>query len=216
MRTTINTKAIVLSSFPLRERSVMVSLLTEDMGYVRAIADGVRSTHSKLAPALVATSYGTYTLVRGSHDWRIRGGKEEGNAFYELSKESWEAYRFILSLLTSALHGEEHTSLLFNEVEALYESLLDPLTPSGAATLLAELRILSLFGVCDAKEIPSIARYGEYGVDALRAVLLEEGRAYELVKKGREALEIPMVYSSVWKKVELMEPEKSSTLARLK
>lgn len=188
MRTTISTSAIILSSRPLRERSVLVSLFTKDMGYVRAVADGVLSPQSKLSQALATTSYGTYTLVRGNHEWRIRGGKGEGNAFYELTGDAWRAYRRILLLLQEVLHGEEPAEVLFKEITALYSSLSDPLTPSATASMVAELRIFSLLGVLDATPFPFICEYGMYEGDILRVAVAHQSTVYELIKKGREAL----------------------------
>ncbi|MBX4206578.1 recombination protein O N-terminal domain-containing protein [Candidatus Parcubacteria bacterium] len=65
------TKGIVLGAWPLREADRTYSILTRDLGLVRASASGVRKEESKLRGALEPFVLSSVSLVRGKEYWRI-------------------------------------------------------------------------------------------------------------------------------------------------
>jgi recombinational DNA repair protein (RecF pathway) len=188
MRTTITVSGVVLSSYPVRERGRFVHLLTDTLGLVGARVDGVLSSSSKLAPALATTTYGTYTLVRGAHEWRIRGAQSTGNMFYELSalRDQWSAFQDILRLLRTTLHGEEHTSFFYEELLASFRALHDPFVLPSHVRLLAEARILAHLGFADVESIP----LHSYDADTMRALTSSWKSIETLVSRGKDAAHI--------------------------
>jgi recombinational DNA repair protein (RecF pathway) len=64
------TEGFVLSYTPLREADRVYSVLTRDLGLIRATATGVRKAASKLRGALEPVSLTTVSLVRGKEYWR--------------------------------------------------------------------------------------------------------------------------------------------------
>jgi DNA repair protein RecO (recombination protein O) len=65
------TKGLVLSARPAREADRVYSILTRDLGLVRASATGVRKEGSKLRGALEPFVISQVSLVRGKEFWRI-------------------------------------------------------------------------------------------------------------------------------------------------
>jgi recombinational DNA repair protein (RecF pathway) len=64
MRHKYSTTAIVLSRTPLAEASALVTLLTADVGLIRARAQGVRKPGAKMASALQTLIESDVMLLR--------------------------------------------------------------------------------------------------------------------------------------------------------
>mgnify|MGYP001567250827 CR=1 FL=1 len=73
MRYKYETRGIVLSRAPSGEANAFITLITPELGLVRARAQGVRKPGAKLAAALATFAESSLVLVRGKEDWRIAG-----------------------------------------------------------------------------------------------------------------------------------------------
>lgn len=118
------TKAIIIKSAPVGEANKYYFLLTEDLGFIRASAQSVRSDKSKLKGHLQDFCMVSISLVKGKDIWRITSVEtiECGNFLKETNKLI--AIKNIFSLLLRLLHGEEKNETLFNSVESFYNFLL--------------------------------------------------------------------------------------------
>ncbi|MBI2086833.1 MAG: recombination protein O N-terminal domain-containing protein [Candidatus Zambryskibacteria bacterium] len=105
------TRGIILSSRPIGEADRIYSVLTRDLGLVRARAAGVRKNISKLRGVLEPFVLSRISLVRGKDYWRVT---------------SAECLRAIpaaagiarpLALLEKLVQGEAHHPELFDAVE---------------------------------------------------------------------------------------------------
>lgn len=85
MRHKYLTRAIVLGRTGVRESGVLLTLLTEELGLVRARAEGLRKPGAKLASALQTLSESDVTLVRGKETWRLAGALLVRDRFRELT-----------------------------------------------------------------------------------------------------------------------------------
>jgi DNA repair protein RecO (recombination protein O) len=106
------TKGLILSERPLREADRLYSILTRDLGLVRATALGVRKEASKLRGALEPVSLSTVSLVRGKEHWRLTSAE-----FLKSFKKSKP-----LVLLEQLVAGEAVHPELFDAVEKHLES----------------------------------------------------------------------------------------------
>lgn len=111
------TKGLVISERPLREADRIYSILTRDLGLVRASALGVRKEPSKLRGALEPITLSTISLVRGREYWRITSAE----TIRRILPEN-EAARPLI-LLEKLVQGEAGNPDLFDAVES--ELLLD-------------------------------------------------------------------------------------------
>lgn len=111
------TKVLMLSERPIREADRIYSLLTRDLGLIRATAIGVRKEHSKLRGHLEPFSLSAVSLVRGKEYWRITSAEFIQN----ISSNSCIARP--LALLKKLVQGEAPHPELFNVVE---KAILSP------------------------------------------------------------------------------------------
>lgn len=105
------TRGLILSARPLREADRVYSILTRDLGLIRATALGVRKESSKLRGVLEPISLSTISLVRGKEYWRITSS--------ELIRKIPASPEILrpLALLDKLVQGEAHHAELFDAVE---------------------------------------------------------------------------------------------------
>lgn len=110
------TKGITLSYRPWREADRIYSILTRDLGLVRARALGVRKETSKLRGSLEPITLATVSLVRGKEHWRVTS--------VEMVKKVEPRPEILkpFALLEKLVQGEAAHPELFDAVEALLAS----------------------------------------------------------------------------------------------
>lgn len=158
MRYKYETRSIVLARSPLGEANASVTLLTQELGLVRARAQGVRARGAKLAPALATLVESSATLVHGREGWRIAGAVLEENWFerLRLAPPRTRASR-VCSLLLRLAAEDARDHGLFLVMRGFFEALVEfPEDTHEAAEVLAALRMLSMLGL-DVGEIPGEA-----------------------------------------------------------
>ncbi|MFZ2048846.1 MAG: DNA repair protein RecO [Minisyncoccia bacterium] len=115
------TPALVLSSQPYREADRLYSLLTKELGLIRASAQGVRKEHSKLRGSLEPISLSTVSFVKGKEFWRITSSSVDENISIKLSRDKklLKAISQALALLERMVQGETPHGELFDALEKL-------------------------------------------------------------------------------------------------
>lgn len=105
------TKGIVLSSRPLREADRIYSILTRDLGLLKASAIGVRKEVSKLRGNLEPISISKVSLVRGKEFWRITSA--------EIVRPVPPLLEIVrpMTLLEKLVQGEAVNAELFDAIE---------------------------------------------------------------------------------------------------
>jgi DNA repair protein RecO len=116
-----NTEGFVLDSIPIGEANKLYTLLTKDVGVIRATAQGVRLGKSKLRFSLQDFSHSKLSLVRGKDMWRITNAKSIEN-MYTLYARSPVLYALanIFSLIKRLVQGEEKNEALFSSVSEAF------------------------------------------------------------------------------------------------
>jgi DNA repair protein RecO len=109
------TEGIVLEKRAVGEASVRVTLLTEELGLVRASARSTRVPQSKLKYGLETLTLARFCLVRGKYEWRLTGVELPQRAFAENSRSRTTAGR-IAQLLLRLVTGEEPLPSLYKDV----------------------------------------------------------------------------------------------------
>lgn len=174
MRHKYETRGIVLSRTPIGEANVLVTLLTPDLGLVRARAQGLRRSGAKLAAALATFAESDVVLVRGKDTWRVAGAVLGENWSVRLGAAEPRARAARVSgLVLRLVAGEVRDPKLFQIIGGFFNALAAlPRETHEAAEMLAALRILAALGL-DAGEIPS----GEPAFAAALLAEMLEGRA---------------------------------------
>lgn len=156
MRHKYATRGIVLARTPLGEASALVAILTDELGLVRARAQGVRRPGAKLAAALATFSLSEMTLVRGKDGWRVAGAVLEERLTERLRNPDARARAGrIGGLLLRLTAGDERGGELFSLVYGFFEVLATrPAEEHDAAEVLSALGVLGLLGLDDATPFP--------------------------------------------------------------
>lgn len=110
------TKGITLSERPRRESDRVYSILTRDLGLLRATATGVRKGESKLRGMLEPVTLSSVSLVRGKEFWRITSSE----AIQRISISPFLARP--LALIESLVQGEASNQELFDALEGILVS----------------------------------------------------------------------------------------------
>jgi len=118
------TKAIIVKSIPIGEANKYYFLLTEDLGFIRASAQGVRLDKSKLKGHLQDFCLVSISLVKGKEVWRIVGVETLESESFLKNTNKLVAIKNIFNLLTRLLHGEEKNEALYQSIESSYNFLL--------------------------------------------------------------------------------------------
>ena len=148
MRHRYETRGIVLSRVPSGESSALVTILTPELGLIRALVSGIRAQGAKLAPALVTLAESSFILVRGKDSWRVAGAVCGENWCEELSPAARVRAARISGLLIRLVAGEAEDRELFPVVRSVFEALKSTHESSHEdIETLGALRILSALGL---------------------------------------------------------------------
>lgn len=149
MRHRYDTRGIVLARSPLGEANALVTLLTPELGLVRARAQSVRASGAKLSAALTTLTESSVILVRGKEGWRLAGAVPEEQWFLRLPhKAARERVARVSGLLLRLVAGEALDSELFPLMKGYLEALTTiPEEMHEASEVLAVLRILETLGL---------------------------------------------------------------------
>lgn len=113
MHDVVATRGIVLSKRTAGEANTLVSILTEELGVVRASARSARLERSKLRYGLEPLTQGRFSLVRGKHEWKITGTQGLSRPFLKASVSQRKTVGRIGRLLIRLIQGEEPVRELF-------------------------------------------------------------------------------------------------------
>ncbi|MDB5189470.1 MAG: repair protein RecO, repair protein RecO [Parcubacteria group bacterium] len=182
MRHKYTTPGIVLARSPLSEAGMLVTLLTPELGLIRARAEGLRKSGAKLAHALQTLNESELMLVRGKEGWRLTGAVLAQDRFGMLSRSARIRSARVASLLLRLVRGEASDPQLHQLFMEFVCALpgLSPEDEDSAESLIA-LRLLSALGVDAGSEPPE-----GYGVDAFSYAL--ENRKDLIVRINRGIL----------------------------
>lgn len=117
-----HTQAVVLSGTDIRDSDKLLTLLTEELGVVRAVAKGVRKETSKLRYMLTDLSAVHVSLVRGREMWRVTGA-EAPHGYPSLHTVHMQVLARLSALVQRLVAGEEQNTMLYRVVIVCRETL---------------------------------------------------------------------------------------------
>lgn len=151
------TEAIVLGSRASGESNRLFFLLTNELGFIVAAAQGIRELKSKLRFSLQDFGFVRVAMVRGKEMWRVTNA-EPVNGHHALLADGGKIFLVarVFSLLRRLLHGEERNEELFGAVRGvLYFLEREMLSDEEllALEIIMNLKILHHLGYGTDKEI---------------------------------------------------------------
>jgi DNA repair protein RecO (recombination protein O) len=185
MRHKYETRGIVLSRSSVGEANSLVTIITPSLGLVRARAQGVRKSGTKLAASLATFTESEMVLVRGKESWRVAGAVLQENWFVQMSESSRVRAARVSGLLLRFVAGEEYETRLFPIISEFFKALTTiPEDLSGAVEILAVLRILAVLGLDKGESIDESSGFTE---PVLSKILENRADYVARINKGIEA-----------------------------
>jgi DNA repair protein RecO (recombination protein O) len=161
------TEGVVLTKRTIGEAHALVSLLTHELGLVRARATSARAEVSKLRYGLEPLTHARFALVRGKHEWKLTGVEQVSQEFVRGSRDSRTRVGKIAKLLLRLIQGEERVPALYKTVAEGLRALSVAATAEDADAVetVLVLRILSHLGYLPHTKALSQFIEGEYSVE---------------------------------------------------
>ncbi|MEX2014070.1 MAG: recombination protein O N-terminal domain-containing protein [Parcubacteria group bacterium] len=131
------TRGVVLSERPMREADRIYTILTRDLGLIRATATGVRKEVSKLRGNIEPFSLASISFVKGKEFWRLTSAQLLKN----ISVSPGVARP--LSLIEKLVQGEDPHQELFDAVEDAVLSVCQPATLTRFDDEMFEVRLVA-------------------------------------------------------------------------
>ncbi len=150
------TEGIVLGTRLRGEASLLVDVLTPDLGLVTAIAQGVRKVTSKLRGHIGYGSVVRVSLVRGKEYWRLVSAERLLVAERAELLTKLRAFGRVLSLAQRLVHGEAPLEAAYYDLKDGWNLVLtSPLSSEelNNYSLLAGARLLAALGYLKRPEL---------------------------------------------------------------
>jgi DNA repair protein RecO len=110
------TRAFVLKSFQTKEADSSVVLLTENLGVIRAVAQGARKMESKMRQSIQDFSIVNVALVSGRTGWRLVNAGFIKNVYIDIkNKNLLESVCKVFNLINRLIAGEMEDKKIFDE-----------------------------------------------------------------------------------------------------
>jgi recombinational DNA repair protein (RecF pathway) len=172
------TPGFIIGSSPYGEAGKVLSIFTRDLGFVTAIASGVRLEKAKLRYHSQDYSLGVFSLVRGKEFWRLTSasGSEKRDRGQTIDSSPRALLARLALLLRRLLQGEDPNPELFDHLKSCADFLAatTSLDAEQMKTLesLTVLRMLASLGYVGSDVILD----AHVGHSDLRVELLDELR----------------------------------------
>ena len=153
MRHKYDTRGIVLARTSAGEANAFITILTPELGLLRARAQGLRKSGAKLSSSLVTFAESDFVLVHGREGWRVAGAVLQENWFTRIQNGSArDCSARVSGLLLRLVAGEECNATLFFIITSFFKALAEfPDEDHDAIELLTVLRILATLGLDNGK-----------------------------------------------------------------
>ena len=116
-------EGIVLGKRGVGEANVLVSILTRDLGLVRALARSARAENSKLRYGLEPLTRARFSFVRGKNEWKLTGVEQVSRASLSSTVAQARQAGRVAKLLQRLIHGEEVAPALYESVASGLKAL---------------------------------------------------------------------------------------------
>ncbi len=187
------TDAFVVGSSSYGETAKIFILYTEELGLIRASAQGIRTMSSKLRYALDDMSHSRVSLVRGKEYWRITGAQSI-NVLRPTNIFVTKVYARIVKLIERLIHEEESDAYIYTLLRSFFMHIAkNNANDSDQKTIevITVARLLQHLGyISPTKEIESV-----FGETILSEKIIEQHRSSQ--KKLIEVINIALKASGL-------------------
>jgi len=140
------TRAFIIDGSDIGEANRLITLFTEDLGFIYAAVQGVRLMKSKLRPSMQDMSFSKVSLVRGKELWRMTDAEKLISLHdRRLNPKIRKLFSEELSFLKRLAQGESRHEELFNFLSKFCEFVLKH--PSFSIEHVATLDVLAKMNI---------------------------------------------------------------------
>ena len=186
------THGLVLRKRGAGESNTVVSILTEELGLLRASARSARKEVSKLRFGLESLTLARYSFVRGRHEWKIIGVERISNALASPSAPRRGQIGRVSRLLQRLINGEEPVGELYDTVTRglICLSEVEDTSDAEAIECILVLRILDRLGYLPFSPVhePFLMPPGSGGFLLKEGVEQAKGVRLQLIRTINESL----------------------------
>jgi len=162
-----HTHGLILASRDSGEANKILTIYTKEMGLVRALAQGIRLSKSKLKFSLQIFSYAHIDLVRGKDFWRLTSARSiDTYPKISLNKNSFTLVSRVFKLLERLNFVEGQNDEIFEDLIFLLDLLNNEEVSNKrleALEISVVLRILKNLGYIGSSE--TISKYVNKGLE---------------------------------------------------
>ncbi len=144
-----NTNAFIISSFKIGEANKILYCLTEHVGLIKVIAQGIRKEKSKLRNSVQDYSLAKISVVFGKSGWRLVNAEPVENYFHLLEKDEIAIVARIFSLIKRMIPEEETNPEIFYIVNKFMNHLREKKSAKYFLEILCVASILKNLGYID-------------------------------------------------------------------
>lgn len=182
------TKGFIISSEISAEADKVFFIFTEDLGLVRATAQGVRKISSKLRYALQDFSYSEFSFVMTKGGWRITNATSLASS-HEIARSEMKVKS--LRLLKRLCGHDEPNPDLFCELVSAFR-FIDEVQPYGVSSgieALLVLKILHMLGYWGELEGETFAT-SPFTQEVINLVVSKQSAVIDRVNKSLRATQL--------------------------
>lgn len=189
------TKGVVLVERPVREADRIYTILTCDLGLMRATALGVRKESSKLRGHIEPFSLSSISFVRGREHWRVTSATliESLSSKFKEKPKVFLSFVKSFSLLEKLVAGEEKHPELFNDIEAIINLATDSdleVNEAESLEILLATRILFNLGYISKKDVSPKILEGHITLETLPAVMKDKKAIIRAINNGIQSSQL--------------------------
>jgi DNA repair protein RecO len=116
-------EGIVVGKRGAGEENTLVSILTKELGLVRASARAGRRENSKLRYGLESLTEAKFSFIRGKYEWKLTGAQDILHPFSSAKPVGRQAAGRVARLMLRLIHGEEPSAELYTTVREGFAAL---------------------------------------------------------------------------------------------
>jgi DNA repair protein RecO (recombination protein O) len=178
------TEGIVLSKRSAGEENTLVSILTPDLGLVRASARSARREAGKLRYGLEPLTVATFSLIRGKYEWKLTGTQNISRALVSKSLPARQAAGRVLRLMLRLIRGEEAQQDLYTTVREGLSALARGVDVEAVLVL----RVLSHLGYLpDTKELRPFIEQDFFSLELMNEVTASRRLIIKTINESLES-----------------------------
>jgi DNA repair protein RecO len=179
------TDGVVLGKRGVGEANTLVSVLTQELGFVRGSARSTRLVVSKLRYGLEPLTHARFSFVKGRNEWRLVSVERAENMFSTATPAQRAAAGRVSQLLLRLIHGQEPSTALYRDIIGGFAALRTHDTASVETVLV--LRILNRLGYLPHTEALAPFVEADYSVELSAEALKSRSLLIRTINESLQA-----------------------------